>query len=64
MAVSISVVLLLVVLTVVLLRSKALKFSHALLCALLGFCLAGTGLAPSIQSGLVATAGVVGSLHP
>lgn len=64
MAVSISVVMLLLVLALVLLRSKALKFSHALLCALLGFCLAGTSLAPTIQSGLVATADVVGSLHP
>lgn len=64
MAVSISVVMLLLVLALVLLRSKALKFSHALLCALLGFCLAGTSLAPTIASGITATAEVVGSLHP
>jgi len=63
-AVSISVVMLLVVLAVVLLRSKTLKFSHALLCVLLGFCLSSTSLAPTIQSGLTATADVVGSLHP
>jgi hypothetical protein len=56
--------MLLLVLALVLLRSKALKFSHALLCALLGFCLAGTSLAPTIASGITATAEVVGSLHP
>jgi len=64
MAISISVVLLLVVLAVVFLRSGGLKFSHALVCALLGFYLAGSSMAPTIQDGIAATANVVGSLRP
>ncbi|MEU2950928.1 hypothetical protein AB0M94_33690 [Streptomyces xanthochromogenes] len=64
MAVSISVVLLLVVLAVIFLRSGGLKLSHAVVCTLLGFFLAGTSMAATIQDGLNATAGVVGSLKP
>ncbi|MGW0336395.1 hypothetical protein ACWD0J_31875 [Streptomyces sp. NPDC003011] len=64
MAVSISVVLLLVILAAVFLRSGGLKFSHALVCLLLGFYLAGTDIAPSINSGLTATADIVSSLRP
>ncbi|OAR26811.1 hypothetical protein A8W25_00440 [Streptomyces sp. ERV7] len=64
MAVSISVVLLLVVLAVIFLRSGGLKASHAMVCVLLGFFLAGTSMAPTIQDGLNATASVVGSLRP
>ncbi|MCT9092280.1 hypothetical protein N4G70_25900 [Streptomyces sp. ASQP_92] len=64
MAVSISVVLLLVVLAVIFLRSGGLKLSHAVVCVLLGFFLAGTSMATTIQDGLDATAGVVASLKP
>ncbi|MEU5432441.1 hypothetical protein AB0G73_03575 [Streptomyces sp. NPDC020719] len=64
MAISISVVLLLVVLAVIFLRSGGLKASHATVCVLLGFFLAGTSMAPTIQDGLNATASVVGSLRP
>ncbi|MFF1480823.1 hypothetical protein ACFVYD_25300 [Streptomyces sp. NPDC058301] len=64
MAISISVVLLLVVLAVIFLRSGGLKVSHAMVCVLLGFFLAGTSMAPTIQDGLNATASVVGSLRP
>ncbi|MET9257565.1 hypothetical protein ACGFZL_09570 [Streptomyces sp. NPDC048182] len=64
MAVSISVVLLLSVLAVIFLRSGGLKVSHALVCLLLGFYLAGTSMAPTINSGLTATADIVGSLRP
>ncbi|MFJ2766943.1 hypothetical protein [Streptomyces sp. NPDC087300] len=64
MAVSISVVLLLVILAVVFLRSGALKFSHALVCALLGFFLAGSSMAPTIHDGLTATADIVSGLRP
>ncbi|GGP32062.1 MULTISPECIES: hypothetical protein [Streptomyces] len=64
MAISISVVLLLVVLAVIFLRSGGLKASHAMVCVLLGFFLAGTSMAPTIQDGLNATASVVGSLRP
>ncbi|MEV6398701.1 hypothetical protein AB0M39_28640 [Streptomyces sp. NPDC051907] len=64
MAISMSVVLLLVILAVIFVRNGGLKFSHALVCGLLGFLLAGTSMAPSIQEGIAATANVVGSLQP
>ncbi|MFF5160412.1 hypothetical protein ACFY3N_30015 [Streptomyces sp. NPDC000348] len=64
MAISISVVLLLSVLAVIFLRNGGLKISHALVCLLLGFYLAGTSIAPTIHSGLTATADIVGGLRP
>ncbi|GAA4889910.1 hypothetical protein ACFPM3_19470 [Streptomyces coeruleoprunus] len=64
MAVSISVVLLLLILAVVFLRSGGLKLSHALVCALLGFLLAGTSVAPTIYDGVAATADVVSRVKP
>jgi hypothetical protein len=64
MAISISAVLLLLILAVIFMRNGALKISHALVCMLLGFYLAGTGMAPTIHSGLTATADLVGSLRP
>ncbi|EFL30555.1 hypothetical protein ABZ016_27460 [Streptomyces sp. NPDC006372] len=64
MAISISVVLLLLILTLIFLRSGGLKVSHALVCLMLGFYLASTSIAPSIQSGLTATADIVSSLRP
>ncbi|MEU4172771.1 hypothetical protein AB0F46_38525 [Streptomyces sp. NPDC026665] len=64
MAISISVVLLLLVLAVIFLRNGGLKISHALVCAMLGFLLASTSMAPTIHSGLTATADIVGSLTP
>ncbi|GAB2851476.1 hypothetical protein GCM10027074_17700 [Streptomyces deserti] len=64
MAISISVVLLLAILAVIFVRNGGLKFSHALVCLLLGFYLASTSIAPTIHSGLSATADIVGSLRP
>ncbi|MFF4172148.1 hypothetical protein [Streptomyces sp. NPDC001744] len=64
MAVSISVVLLLLILTVIFLRNGGLKLSHAIVCALLGFFLAGTSMAPTIHDGVAATADVVSGLRP
>ncbi|MEV0254167.1 hypothetical protein ACH4D5_29160 [Streptomyces sp. NPDC018029] len=64
MAVSISVVLLLVILAAVFLRNGALKLSHAVVCLLLGFYLAGTSMAPTIQDGLTATAHIVSGIRP
>ncbi|WP_327181789.1 hypothetical protein [Streptomyces sp. NBC_01334] len=64
MAISISAVLLLLVLAVIFMRNGGLKVSHALVCLLLGFLLAGTDVAPTIHSGLTATADIVGSLRP
>ncbi|MFJ9819101.1 hypothetical protein ACIRU3_28360 [Streptomyces sp. NPDC101151] len=64
MAVSISVVLLLLIIAVIFMRNGALKVSHALVCMLLGFYLASTSMAPTIHSGLTATADLVSSLRP
>ncbi|MEU6065261.1 MULTISPECIES: hypothetical protein [Streptomyces] len=64
MAVSISVVLLLLILAVIFMRNGALKISHALVCMLLGFYLASTSMAPTISNGLTATADLVSSLRP
>ncbi|MFC4508028.1 MULTISPECIES: hypothetical protein [Streptomyces] len=64
MFVSISVVLLLLILAVVFTRSGGLKVSHALVCLLLGFFLAGSSIAPTINSGLTATADIVAGLRP
>ncbi|MEV0037508.1 hypothetical protein ACFRR7_05945 [Streptomyces sp. NPDC056909] len=64
MAISISVVLLLVILAVIFVRNGGLKFSHAAVCVLLGFFLSGTSMAPTIANGISATAGVVSSLRP
>ncbi|MDC0772344.1 MULTISPECIES: hypothetical protein [Streptomyces] len=64
MAISISVVLLLFVLAVIFVRNGGLKITHAIVCLLLGFYLASTSMAPTIHSGLTATADIVSSLRP
>ncbi|UQA91688.1 hypothetical protein [Streptomyces halobius] len=64
MAISISIVLLLTILTAIFLRSGKLKFSHALVCGLLGFYLASSSLAPEIHNGLSGAADVVSSVRP
>ena len=64
MFVSISVMLFLFILAVIFLRSGGLKMSHAVVCLLLGFCLAGTSVAPTISSGLSSTADIVSSFRP
>ncbi|SEG42755.1 hypothetical protein SAMN05216223_105121 [Actinacidiphila yanglinensis] len=64
MAVSVSVVLLLIVLAGMQMRNRSLKPSHAVTCVLLGFCLASSSLAPTIQSTLTSTASLVSTIHP
>ncbi|MBX7551004.1 MULTISPECIES: hypothetical protein [Streptomyces] len=64
MAVSISVVLLLMILAVIFMRNGGLKVSHALVCMVLGFFMAGSSMGPTINTGLTATAELVSSLHP
>ncbi|MGY0020527.1 hypothetical protein [Streptomyces sp. cg35] len=64
MSLSISIVLLLVIVAVIIVRNGAMKLSHALVCVLLGFLLAGTGVAPTIHNGITATAGLVSSIKP
>ncbi|AOR35703.1 hypothetical protein BFF78_35655 [Streptomyces fodineus] len=64
MVIPISAVLLLLVLAVIFIRNCALKISHALVCTLLGFFLAGTCMAPAIHSGITTAADLVSSLRP
>jgi hypothetical protein len=64
MVVTVSVVLLLLLLAAMLMRNRALKPSHAVVCVLLGFSLSSTSIAPTIQSTLVTAASLVGTLHP
>ncbi|MET8826836.1 hypothetical protein ABZX40_04275 [Streptomyces sp. NPDC004610] len=64
MAISISATLLLLILAAVFLRNGGLKLTHAVVCGLLGFSLAGTSVAPTIYSGMTATADIVSSLRP
>ncbi|MFD9479538.1 MULTISPECIES: hypothetical protein [Streptomyces] len=64
MVISLSVVVLLLILAWIFLRSGGLKFSHAVVCALLGFYLASSSMATTIHDGLTATANVVSSLNP
>ncbi|MEV7560603.1 hypothetical protein ACGFYY_31100 [Streptomyces sp. NPDC048331] len=64
MVISLSVVVLLLILAWIFLRSGGLKFSHAVVCALLGFYLASSSMATTIHNGLTATANVVSGLNP
>ncbi|MEI7031182.1 hypothetical protein [Streptomyces pratensis] len=64
MVISISLVLFLLILAIIFLRNGGLKVSHAVVCALLGFFLAGTSMAPTIHDGVDATAELVAGLHP
>ncbi|MEU3774563.1 hypothetical protein AB0F11_15430 [Streptomyces sp. NPDC032472] len=64
MVISLSAVVLLLILTVIFMRNGGLKFSHALICVLLGFYLASSSMAATIHDGLSATAQVVAGLNP
>lgn len=64
MVLSISGVLLLFVFVVMFLRGGKLRPTHAVVCVLLGFCLAGTNVAPTIQSGVDSTANLVSGIRP
>ncbi|MCB5183220.1 hypothetical protein [Streptomyces antimicrobicus] len=64
MVISLSVVVLLLALAWLFLRTGALKFSHALICVLLGFQLASSSVAATLHDGLAATATAIESLDP
>lgn len=61
MTLTFSLVLLLLILVVVLLRKSGLKPVHALVCALFGFYLASTGIAPTVRSFTSSLANMLGS---
>lgn len=62
MILSISGVVLLGIIAFLFFRKDGLKISHALVCALFGFYLAGTAVAPSIKAGGASIASLLGGL--
>ncbi|MFE7515008.1 hypothetical protein ACFU8I_27815 [Streptomyces sp. NPDC057540] len=62
MALSISATVLLGVIVVVLVKGGYVRVGSAATCALFGFTLAATGLAPTINNALASLAGLVASL--
>ncbi|MET7780404.1 hypothetical protein ABZU94_34815 [Streptomyces mirabilis] len=61
MALSLSAAVLLGIIVFVLLKGGYVRIGSALACTLFGFTLAATGLAPTINSGLAALAGLISS---
>ncbi|WP_405584327.1 hypothetical protein [Streptomyces sp. NBC_01190] len=64
MVVSVSVVLLLLLFAAMHMRNRSLKPSHAVTCVMLGFVLASSSLAPTIQSTMNSTADLVSTMRP
>ncbi|MBP0449458.1 MULTISPECIES: DUF2304 family protein [unclassified Kitasatospora] len=62
MALSVSAAMLLLVIVVVLIRRSGLKLAHAIVCALLGFYLASSSIAPSISEVTSNLAGMINGL--
>lgn len=62
MALSISAAVLLGIIVAVLVKGGYVRVGSALACALFGFTLAATGLAPAINSSLATVAGLLSSL--
>ncbi len=63
MILSISGVVLLGIIILILCRKDGLKFWHLLVCALFGFYLASTTIAPSIRAGGESLAGFLGGIR-
>lgn len=63
MILSISGVVLLGVIVFLFFRKDGLKVSHGIVCALFGFYLAGSAIAPSIKAGGASLAGLIGGLR-
>ncbi|MGW5068535.1 hypothetical protein ACWEQJ_20855 [Streptomyces cyaneofuscatus] len=61
MALSISAAVLLGIIVVVLVKGGYVRLGSALICALFGFTLAATGMAPAINNGLASVAGLISS---
>ncbi|MGA5424407.1 hypothetical protein [Streptomyces lavendulocolor] len=62
MALSVSATVLLGIIVVVLVRGGHVRVGSAVICALFGFTLAATGLAPTINVALASLAGLIASL--
>ncbi|MEU1088318.1 MULTISPECIES: hypothetical protein [unclassified Streptomyces] len=62
MILSISGVVLLGIIAFLFFKKDGMKASHGLICALFGFYLAGTAIAPSITAGGASLAGLLGGI--
>ncbi|MFG2450539.1 hypothetical protein ACGFSG_14280 [Streptomyces sp. NPDC048512] len=62
MALSISAVVLLAIIVFILVKKSGLKAPHALVCVLLGFYLASSTIAPTINDLTTNIAGMIGSI--
>ncbi|WP_328536889.1 hypothetical protein [Streptomyces sp. NBC_00344] len=62
MALSISAVVLLTIIVVLMVRKSGLKAGHAVVCALLGFYLASSSVAPTIHDLTTNVAGMIGGI--
>ena len=62
MALSISAVVLLLIVVILLIRSSGLKAGHAIACALLGFYLASSSVAPTISDFTTNVAGMISDI--
>ncbi|ARF78855.1 DUF2304 family protein [Kitasatospora aureofaciens] len=62
MAMNVSAAVLMLVIVVVMVRRAGLKLSHAIVCALLGFYLASSSIAPSITQVTSNLAGMINGL--
>ncbi|CAL9428816.1 MULTISPECIES: hypothetical protein [Streptomyces] len=63
MALSISAVVLLAIIVFLLIKKSGLKAGHAIVCMLLGFYLASSTIAPTINEVTTNIAGMIGSLN-
>ncbi|HEY3480568.1 MAG TPA: DUF2304 domain-containing protein [Streptomyces sp.] len=63
MVFSVSGVLLLGIITFILFRKDGLKVSHMIVCALLGFYLASTSIAPNIKQSGASIASFISNIH-
>ncbi|MCA1217692.1 hypothetical protein [Streptomyces sp. 8L] len=62
MVLSISLAVLLVVIVIMMIRKSGLKAGHAIVCALAGFFLASSSIAPTITSLTSSVAGMIGNI--
>jgi hypothetical protein len=62
MVLTVSGVVLLGIIVLLFFRKDGLKVSHAVVCSLFGFYLAGTAIAPSIHAGGASLAGLIGGI--
>lgn len=63
MALSVSAAILLLIIVLMLVKKAGLRSGHAVACVLLGFFLAGTSVAPSINELTSNVAGMIGGFH-